>query len=59
VVYGGQFVAVGKAGSLFTSQDGVTWQVRDSGTPNDLTAVTRTLSGYTAVGAAGTNISSF
>ena len=59
VVYGGQFVAVGKAGGIFTSQDGVTWQVRTSGTTNDLTAVTRTLSGYSAVGAAGTNITSF
>ena len=59
VVYGGQFVAVGKAGGIFTSQDGVTWQVRNSGTSNDLAAVARTLSGYSAVGAAGTNITSF
>jgi len=59
VVYGGQFVAVGKAGGIFTSLDGVTWQVRNSGTPNDLAAVARTLSGYSAVGAAGTNITSF
>ena len=59
VVYGGQFVAVGKAGGIFTSQDGKTWQVRNSGTPNDLAAVARTLSGYSAVGAAGTNVTSF
>ena len=59
VVYGGQFVAVGKAGRIFTSPDGVTWQARTSGTTNDLRAVARTLSGYTAVGDMGTNVSSF
>ena len=59
VVYGGQFVAVGKAGGIFTSPDGLTWQARTSGTSNDLAAIARTLSGYTAVGDAGTNVSSF
>lgn len=59
VVYGGQFVAVSKGGGIFTSPDGITWQARTSGTTNDLAAVARTLSGYTAVGAAGTNVSSF
>ena len=59
VVYSGQFVAVGKAGGIYTSVDGVTWSARTSGTDKDLTAVARTLSGYTAVGDAGTNVSSF
>jgi len=59
IVFGGQFVAVGKAGVIFTSSDGLTWTARNSGTTNDLAAVVRTLSGYTAVGAQGTNVSTF
>ncbi len=59
VTYGGQFVAVGNAGTILTSPDGVTWTPRTSGTTRDLKAVMRTLSGYTAVGAAGTNVSTF
>lgn len=59
VVHGGQFVAAGKAGGIFTSPDGTTWQTRNSGTANDLAGVARTLSGYTAVGDMGTNVSSF
>lgn len=59
VVYGGQFVAVGKSGVIFTSTDGTSWTARTSGTTADLLAVTRTLTGYTAVGAAGTNVSTF
>lgn len=58
VAFSGQFVAVGNAGSIYTSADGITWQARTSGTANDLTALGRTLSGYTAVGAAGTNLTS-
>jgi hypothetical protein len=59
VVYSSQFVAVGNAGSIYTSADGITWQARLSGTANDLTALARTSSGYVAVGAAGTNLTSF
>lgn len=59
VVYGGQFVAVGAAGGIFTSPDGLAWTARNSGTTADLTAVTRTQTGYTAVGTAGTIVSSF
>ena len=58
VAFSGQFVTVGNAGSIYTSADGITWQARTSGTTNDLTALGRTLSGYTAVGAAGTNLTS-
>lgn len=59
VIYGGQFVAVGSAGGIFTSPDGLTWTTRDSGTTADLHAIARTQAGYSAVGAAGTVVSSF
>lgn len=59
VVYGTQFVAVGKGGGIYTSPDGNAWTARTSGTANDFATVVRTLSGYTAFGAAGTNVSSF
>ena len=59
VIYGGQFVAVGSAGGIYTSPDGLTWTPRTSGTTADLTAVTRTQTGYTAVGTGGTIVSSF
>jgi hypothetical protein len=58
VAFSSQFVAVGNGGAIYTSADGITWQARVSGTSNDLTALARTPSGYTAVGAAGTNLSS-
>jgi hypothetical protein len=57
VVFGGRFVAVGEDGSIFTSTDGQTWESRVSNTGADLNAVARTLSGYTAVGQAGANVS--
>jgi hypothetical protein len=59
LVFGGRFVAVGDGGSIFTSPDGITWTQANSGTTADLTSVTRTLTGYTAVGEAGTNVSTF
>ncbi len=59
VAFSGQFVAVGNASSIYTSADGVTWQAQVSGSVNDLTALARTSGGYTAVGAAGTNLTSF
>ena len=59
VIYGGQFVAVGSAGAIYTSPDGLAWTARNSGTNADLTAVTRTQTGYTAVGTGGTIVSSF
>ena len=57
-VYGGQFVAVGTNGAIYTSADGLTWQSQVSGTTNELTAITRTATGYIAVGAAGTYLTS-
>jgi photosystem II stability/assembly factor-like uncharacterized protein len=59
VTFGGRFVAVGEDGAVFTSTDGVSWQARTSGTTADLNAVARQISGYTAVGEAGTNTSTF
>ncbi len=59
VSFGGQFVAVGDAGKIFTSLDGISWTAQVSGTTNDLTALVRTSTGYTAVGAAGTVLTSF
>jgi Fibronectin type III domain len=59
VIYGGQFVSVGNAGSIYTSTDGITWTSQTSGTTSDLKGVTRSSAGYTAVGAAGTNLFSF
>ena len=62
--FGRQFVAVGNAGRLLTSTDGVAWLVQPQApaanpTANNLNAVTHDLYGYIAVGAAGTNLSSF
>jgi hypothetical protein len=59
IVNGGRFVAVGAGGVVFVSADGLAWEPRASGTTADLTSVARTLSGYTAVGDAGTTVSTF
>jgi len=59
VTFGGRFVAVGEDGSIFTSSDGVTWTAQTSNTTADLSSVARTISGYTAVGEAGANVSTF
>jgi hypothetical protein len=59
VTFGTQFVAVGSAGTVFTSTDGSTWTARSSGTSSALNAVAPGNFGYTAVGAAGTNLTSY
>jgi hypothetical protein len=59
VTYGGRFVAVGEGGVIFTSLNGVNWETRASGTTANLNSVTRQLSGYTAVGDGGVNVSTF
>jgi hypothetical protein len=59
VTYGGRFVAVGEGGAIFTSINGTDWEVQSSGTTQTLRSVVRQLSGYTAVGDQGTNVSTF
>ncbi len=59
VDFGRQFVAVGNSGTILTSLDGANWLPQPSGTTNNLNAVAHNLYGYFAVGAAGTNLSSF
>jgi hypothetical protein len=59
VAYGRQFVAVGDAGAIFTSTNGLAWQAQASGVTQNLLAVTPAGLGYSAVGAAGTNLTSY
>ncbi|MEP7155475.1 MAG: hypothetical protein ABI905_06860 [Betaproteobacteria bacterium] len=59
VSFGGQFVAIGNGGVIYTSADGTAWTARSSGTTNDLFGIARTSTGYIAVGANGTNLTSF
>ena len=59
VTFGGRFVAVGDDGVIFTSTDGISWETRNSGTTADLNGVVREVAGYTAVGEAGANVSTF
>lgn len=60
VTYNRQFVAVGDSGSLLTSLDGSSgsWQVQNSGTANNLSAVFHNVFGLAAVGMAGVNLTS-
>jgi len=59
VTYGnGMFVAVGNAGKLLTSPDGVTWTARDSGTGQPLFGVAYGHGTFVAVGYNGTIIQS-
>lgn len=52
------FVAVGAAGTIVTSADGVSWTLRASGTFKTLRGVTWTGNLFVAVGAAGTLLTS-
>src|SRR4030067_2523943 len=59
VAYGnGTFVAVGYAGEIFTSSDGISWVSRTSGTSNSLYDVTYYNGTFVAVGLAGTILTS-
>ncbi|MFI5296392.1 MAG: WD40/YVTN/BNR-like repeat-containing protein [Thermodesulfovibrionales bacterium] len=59
VTYGnGLFVAVGYAGTIITSPDGVNWTSRSSGTSADLNDVTNGNGMFVAVGLDGTILSS-
>ena len=59
VTAGSQFVAVGAGGTIVTSVDAINWNVVSSGTTADLNAVLFGLTGFSAVGVAGVNLSSF
>jgi hypothetical protein len=59
ITYGGRFVAVGEDGALFISTNGLDWTPQASNTTVNLNGVARQLTGYTAVGDGGTNISTF
>lgn len=50
----GAYMAVGRNGTVLVSTDGQTWSVRDSGTTQDLLAVTYGDGHWMAVGRAGT-----
>ncbi len=55
---GSQFVAVGYAGTILTSPDGVNWTTRTSGTTQILRAVTWSGSQFVVVGDEGTILTS-
>lgn len=57
--YGAQFVAVGNNGAIYTSTDGVAWVSPASGNTSNLYAVAYGNYGYSAVGAAGVNLTAF
>lgn len=58
-LFGSQFVAVGDLGVIYTSVDGVSWASPASGSSSNLFAIAYGNYGYSAVGSAGTNLSSF
>lgn len=57
-VSGVGFVAVGTAGSIYTSKDGLTWKSRTSGTANQLSGLAFGNGGLMAVGQFGTALTS-
>ena len=58
VAAGSQFVAAGVNGRILTSTDGLTWQAATSGVNVPLFGLAWSGTGYAAVGAAGTNLTS-
>ncbi|MEN6326084.1 MAG: S-layer homology domain-containing protein [Syntrophomonas sp.] len=55
---GGQFVAVGNGGAIFTSTNGTDWVQQNSGTANNLNAICYNWSTFVAVGDDGTVLTS-
>jgi len=53
IIYNGVFIAVGNGGSIITSQDGINWTVRNSGTTDNLNSIAYNNGVYVAVGAGG------
>src|SRR5262249_56597762 len=54
---GSQFVAVGAAGTILTSPEGLTWSARDAGTGNDFQGVGFSSNRIVAVGIVVTAVS--
>jgi hypothetical protein len=59
VTAGRQFIAVGAGGTIISSVDATNWSVVSSPTTADLNAVLFGLTGFSAVGVGGVNITSF
>jgi hypothetical protein len=59
VTAGSQFVAVGAGGTIISSIDATNWSVVSSPTTADLNAVLFGLTGFSAVGVGGVNLTSF
>ncbi|MEP6702067.1 MAG: hypothetical protein ABJB04_03690 [Betaproteobacteria bacterium] len=59
ITAGSQFVIVGAGGTILTSVDAISWVVVPSGTSADLNAVLFGLTGFSAVGVGGVNLTSF
>ncbi len=57
VTYGREFVIVGNAGSIYTSLDGTNWTKQSSNTTSDLNAIAHSVTNYSVMGVAGTNLS--
>jgi hypothetical protein len=53
-----QFLAVGDAGAVVTSPDGVTWTAKSSGTTASLQGLITAQVQYVAVGTSGVNLNS-
>jgi hypothetical protein len=58
VAFGSRFAAVGNGGTTLLSSDGKTWTAAVSGASNTLNSVTFGNARFSAVGAAGTNLTS-
>ena len=59
VTYGnGIYVAVGRPGAIYTSEDGVNWVSRESGTTNDLHSIAYGNGKFVIIGGVGTALTS-
>lgn len=56
VAYGLQFVSVGENGAIFTSTNGTSWTAQSSNAAGNLYGTVHSATGYSVVGAGGTNL---
>ena len=56
VSYGLQFAAIGDKGVIYTSTNGATWVAQASNTLSNLYGIVHSTTGFSVVGAAGTNL---